>query len=431
VQILVNGGDLAEWEATHPVDEVYPIAAFPLMESLAEEARPWVVALDGIGVDAAEAELLHRLGKHSAIGVPIRADGLVWGELFISRDAAQAPFDADDIPLAQAFAGLLSAGLAQVSHRERIEQMALTDPLTGLGNRRLVEAAINTAFATDAGVAVVMADMNRLKQANDTYGHAAGDTAIRAMAAAMSAAAGIVPGAVVGRLGGDEFCAVLPALDDAAAMVIAADVAARTADAPYGVTLALGVAAAAPGADADLSRLLAAADAAQYQAKASGSTQPVLAGPGAARNDRRGWRSRVDAADLLAAGLERAGESGDVVHRLAAVIGGLARDVDALGWVLSGRERGVALPVAGEAHVDGLDLVTPVPAADGAPWLTAADRFGVVIVEEPPLAATRGVARVAVAGADGWLGEVLLPGDGAAEPIATVLRAVMAAATGR
>lgn len=428
VQVLVNDGALADFEQRHPADEVYPLAAFPLMVPLAEEARPWVIAVDDAAADPAEVDLLRRLGKDSALGVPVRAGGLVWGELFVTRVAGQPRFTAADIPFAQAFAGLLSAGLAQVGHRERVERMAVTDPLTGLGNRRMVEAAATDALANGSGVALVMADLNRLKAANDTHGHAAGDAAIRAVAGAMSAAAGTVPGAVVGRMGGDEFCAVLPGCDAAAALAVGQEIAARTVDAPYGVSAALGIAVAAPGEETDLSVLLAAADAAQYEAKVTGASAPVLGAPGDSRGDRRRWRSRWDTADLLRNGLERAAVPGDVVSRLTAVLGGLAADCDAVGWVLSGRQEGMALPVAGAAWDDRVRLTAVVPAPDGAAWLAAAERQGVVVTEEPPLAATRGAAQVAAAAAAGWVGEVLLGESAPGEQVALVLRALMASA---
>jgi diguanylate cyclase (GGDEF)-like protein len=398
------------------------------MVPLAEEARPWVISVDDEVADPAEVDLLRRLGKDSALGVPIRAGGLVWGELFVTRTAGQPRFAAADIPFAQAFAGLLSAGLAQVGHRERVERLAVTDPLTGLGNRRMVETAVSEALAAGIGVAVVMADLNRLKAANDTHGHAAGDAAIRAIAGAMSAAVGRHPGAVVGRMGGDEFCAVLPGCDAAGALAVGQEVADRSVDAPYGVSAALGIAVAGPGEVTDLSALLAAADAAQYEAKVTGADGPVLGAPGDALGDRRRWRSRWDTADLLRTGLERAAGAGDVVARLADAIGALAAECDALGWVLSGRQDGTALPVAGAAWDDDVRLTAVVPAPEGAEWLAEAALRGVVVVDDPPLAATRGAAQVAVAVAAGWIGEILLPESAPAGQVAVVLRAVMAAA---
>jgi diguanylate cyclase (GGDEF)-like protein len=85
---------------------------------------------------------------------------------------------------------------------------AVSDPMTGLGNRRLWERAIADADRRHQAdpslpVAVVMADLDGLKHVNDTYGHDAGDVLIRAFAEVLLQT--VPPGAVVARLGGDEF----------------------------------------------------------------------------------------------------------------------------------------------------------------------------------------------------------------------------------
>ena len=85
---------------------------------------------------------------------------------------------------------------------------AVSDPMTGLGNRRRWERAIADAEQRQQDdpslrVAVLMADLDGLKHTNDTYGHDAGDALIRAFAEVLVEA--VPPGAVVARLGGDEF----------------------------------------------------------------------------------------------------------------------------------------------------------------------------------------------------------------------------------
>ena len=92
---------------------------------------------------------------------------------------------------------------------------AATDPLTGLGNRRLVEDALGRAAAqaqrTGDGFAVAMIDVDRFKRVNDTFGHEAGDALLVAIADALSGATREYD--VVGRHGGDEFIVLLPGLD--------------------------------------------------------------------------------------------------------------------------------------------------------------------------------------------------------------------------
>jgi diguanylate cyclase (GGDEF)-like protein len=95
----------------------------------------------------------------------------------------------------------------------RLRDLALSDPLTGVANRRAIEqqaaGAIARAERDGAGLSVCYLDLDGFKDVNDTLGHAAGDRALRLAAAAIAGA--VRDGDVVGRIGGDEFAALLPA----------------------------------------------------------------------------------------------------------------------------------------------------------------------------------------------------------------------------
>ncbi|WP_204251174.1 putative bifunctional diguanylate cyclase/phosphodiesterase [Elioraea rosea] len=124
--------------------------------------------------------------------------------------------------IAIAIAGLLvlASGLfahliddrARQESVERLTQMALTDLLTGLPNRaaagEAMHAAIDAARRHGTRLAVIAIDLDRFKDVNDTHGHAAGDEAMRVLARRFAVAAG--EHATLARIGGDEFCAVLP-----------------------------------------------------------------------------------------------------------------------------------------------------------------------------------------------------------------------------
>jgi diguanylate cyclase (GGDEF)-like protein len=154
---------------------------------------------------------------------------------------------------------------------------AATDPLTGLGNRRLVEDALGRMVAqarrTNERFAVAVVDLDRFKLVNDTHGHGAGDELLVAVARVLDHATREYD--VVGRQGGDEFMVLLAGLDGADAETVmercrAAIADVRIGDPPVGATASVGVATSRPGETADPVTIVRAADDAVYAAKARG-----------------------------------------------------------------------------------------------------------------------------------------------------------------
>ena len=376
--------------------------------------------------------------RRSAIAAPLLAEGRVWGELFATRAEGDRPYDDDDLAFAQAFAGMVSAGLAQIEHLQLVERMAYHDPLTGLGNRRLVEDELDRALEeTRAGggpTTVVMADVNRLKQANDVHGHDAGDRALVSVANALSAACGRVPGAVAGRIGGDEFCAVLPGYGLAVGEALAAAFLRGARSAPYGVSVACGVASTERfEGPVTRERLFALADGAQYEAKRSRADAPVLADPASVAAERRSLRARDEEPASLTEALAAlaqvpAAADGSLQGRLEAGIAAVAAASGAAGWVLDRLRSGAAEVVTYDVP-DGVYLAA-VPAPPGARWLLAARSTGLVVSaddQDLPLAAVRDFERVVVAAAGPWLAELLF-NAGPPPDAPAVLRAVLGVA---
>ncbi len=171
-------------------------------------------------------------------------------------------------------------------HAEMVRH-AGSDGLTGVANRRGLEQVLaDIAGRGSLVVTILVADMDSLKELNDTRGHEVGDLAIKSVAEAIVGS--VREGDFVARLGGDEFVAVLPGLERGAGELVAerivASVHARTWDAG---TVSVGV---ATGEAAEVRALLAAADAAMYVAKRSGgnsvSTAAAVASAAAARQTR-------------------------------------------------------------------------------------------------------------------------------------------------
>lgn len=173
--------------------------------------------------------------------------------------------------------------------KQRFERLSKTDMLTGLPNRRYFEERLKgeweRAGRSERVLAVVLLDIDRFKQFNDTHGHHAGDDCLRQVGAAMQAelARG---GDVVARYGGEEFVALLPETDLRGARRVAERIRVAVAeldlsfpdlDWKTGITLSAGVCAIRPGPGADPRELLAAADAAMYRAKALGRNRVEVA----------------------------------------------------------------------------------------------------------------------------------------------------------
>jgi len=175
---------------------------------------------------------------------------------------------------------------------EALERLTTLDPVTGLPNRRGWEEALQREWercareGTPLGLVVV--DVDHFKQVNDTFGHAAGDRALVAVAGLLSAALRR-PGDLAARLGGDEFGLLLPGTDaDGAASIAtrlltdarAARAAAPADTAEAGLTVSVGVHAARPTSPGpgESAEAFSAADAALYRAKAGGRDQVAVAG---------------------------------------------------------------------------------------------------------------------------------------------------------
>ncbi len=159
----------------------------------------------------------------------------------------------------------------------RFHELAIRDELTGLYNRRYFNAELQSQIAACRGagepLSIALVDLDDFKSINDTFGHAAGDMALRVAAEALLAAA--PPRATVARTGGDEFAVILPQFSIAQAEPVAARMRAALAAASFvvnGVTAvpgrvraAVGLATMGPSANPD--HLLNQADTALYAMK--------------------------------------------------------------------------------------------------------------------------------------------------------------------
>jgi diguanylate cyclase (GGDEF)-like protein len=170
-----------------------------------------------------------------------------------------------------------------------LKQLALSDGLTGLANRRHFDQRLNAEFkrATrdQSQLALVMFDVDFFKRYNDHHGHVAGDACLQAVAKAVMAGQHRA-GDVAARFGGEEFAILLPGTDVEGALAVAESVRAAIAGAraqhgasPFQiVTVSAGVHACIPVRGAEPRVLVEAADRSLYQAKEQGRNRVCAAG---------------------------------------------------------------------------------------------------------------------------------------------------------
>jgi diguanylate cyclase (GGDEF)-like protein len=220
-----------------------------------------------------------------ALGVPIRFGSTLLGAIVLGGVRA----DLTLIPLLESCALYVGARIhseSAIEATQRNAELALVDALTGIANRRKFDETLETEWARarreGAPIALVMIDIDYFKAFNDSYGHQAGDLCLQQVARALAECAQR-PTDLFARYGGEEFVALLPSTDVDGATAFGERLRAalgRLNIAHSGsslghVSLSAGVAAARPRDAAPPAELIAAADAALYDAKIAGRNRVV------------------------------------------------------------------------------------------------------------------------------------------------------------
>jgi len=275
IQTIVNAGGGLE---RFPAEEYHDESIRPGLGQLFSGQGFVRTVHDGRADDPGVISL-HRRGLRSEAAWPIIIGDSIWGVVWATTRADEAVLDHDHLSTLRLVATHIAAAVTQAERIAEFEELALRDPLTGLGNRRVLNHRLESIFRRNPvdrqDVALIMCDVDGLKLVNDTKGHAAGDRLLIEAAEAMQAAAATVANSIVCRIGGDEFCIIL----DGGGMLSAEPVmtlATRSfADSGPGRSLSSGIAFAttdltSPG------ELLRAADEAQYEEKRRRKGLPPL-----------------------------------------------------------------------------------------------------------------------------------------------------------
>lgn len=173
--------------------------------------------------------------------------------------------------------------LASTRRVTELEHLLTLDPLTGIGNRRLMDASLAQRFSgwqrAQQPFGVLLADLDQFKRVNDDYGHDVGDDVLRMVGAAMTAA--VRPDDAVVRFGGEEFLVVTGPIGAADLGVVADRIRVLLADARFGpgreeLRITVSIGATLVRADDDLPALLRRADQLLLDAKHRGRDRIVL-----------------------------------------------------------------------------------------------------------------------------------------------------------
>ncbi|MDG6108254.1 diguanylate cyclase [Dactylosporangium aurantiacum] len=316
VRIVLRIADASGWVLPHPVGDghnvldidhpdvaaLLPLSAF----RYAERTRQPLLVEDATRDDRFSRDpYLHDVPVCSLLVVPILSRGEPRAMLLLENRRIRGAFGPNRLDAVELIAGQLSVSLDnallyaaledKVTERtealraanEQLELLAITDPLTGLANRRRLTEALDLEWhrairlRTPVGIAIM--DIDHFKKYNDHYGHLAGDDCLRRVAATISRS--VRDADIVARYGGEEFMVVLPGAD-LATVASAAErirVAVERLAEPHEladtglVTLSIGFAAAEPTRSNHHEQLTKLADAALYEAKRAGRNRTCAA----------------------------------------------------------------------------------------------------------------------------------------------------------
>ena len=216
-------------------------------------------------------------GFLSGAGAPIRVHGELWGSVVLASRSREG-CSGTTLDRLSEFAELVEIAIGNTEAWAALEHSATTDPLTGLLNRRAFEAGLSreleAADVDSVRLSVIVVDIDRFKNVNDTFGHLAGDEVLVEVTRRLRRTAR--RGEVLARFGGEEFLWLLPRTSGEDALQAAERAREAIASVPFPrvgtVTISAGVCELA---DAEGERLIDCADQALYRAKEQGRNSSV------------------------------------------------------------------------------------------------------------------------------------------------------------
>lgn len=264
------------WEEQPEIEQILSVSAQQINQAN-QQKTPFIVEhISSIGGLEDEGE---NDPQWSGLIIPLTISETAAGDLILYSKKAHFVKQAD-LKLWQAFGATASAALQNALLHERIQQLALTDPLTGIHNRRgfklLASQQIKQAQRYSHPLTLLMLDLDHFKRVNDSYGHQAGDQVLSEIAHRLSEE--LRAADLLARYGGEEFIILLSNTSKEEGKVTAQRLLERAREAPVTtdagdikITISIGLTS---GRDAlDLDSLIGEADQALYRAKEAGRDQ--------------------------------------------------------------------------------------------------------------------------------------------------------------
>jgi diguanylate cyclase (GGDEF)-like protein len=215
--------------------------------------------------------------------VPLIVKGKAIGALSVQSDSPNV-YTADDQEMLEMLAAHAAIAIENARLFNQLQHLAITDPLTGVFNRRhffaLAQGELERARRYSRPLSAIMLDIDHFKQVNDLFGHAIGDQTLQLIA--KHCRIQLRDSDILCRYGGEEFAVLLPDTDINQARVVAerlrqeiANLTLCANDKPFSITVSIGVAAYTSECY-DVEVLFRWADQALYSAKAAGRNQLIV-----------------------------------------------------------------------------------------------------------------------------------------------------------
>lgn len=205
-------------------------------------------------------------GSTHATWVPVSPDGVLHGVLALATTTGE--MSDETVSTLRALASVMELALANASAHQAVTRLTLMDDLTGVANRRGFEHALSNRSSREPFV-LLSIDVDNLKAANDTYGHATGDALLSAVAGALRNS--LRRGDVVARVGGDEFAVIVHGAHIRAGCHVARRMLKRVAGCNVPLLRpSISIGLAQGDGPSDAIEVLSRADKAMYRAKRQG-----------------------------------------------------------------------------------------------------------------------------------------------------------------